>query len=132
MSCFDGVVDSSREIGNIKNMRENMYKTILVPLDGSELAECVLPHVEGFMENCRVRKENNYMLKKNSNSNQFDFDRGHIIKSPCRECELKNRLPRCSENCRKLGRLQALLVGCVSCSNSFHNTDAYSISYGNN
>ena len=23
-----------------------MYKTVLVPLDGSELAECVLPHVE--------------------------------------------------------------------------------------
>lgn len=31
-----------------------MYKKILVPLDGSELAECVLPHVEGFMESCRV------------------------------------------------------------------------------
>jgi len=25
-----------------------MYKKILVPLDGSELAECVLPHVEGL------------------------------------------------------------------------------------
>lgn len=27
-----------------------MYKKILVPLDGSELAECVLPHVEAFMK----------------------------------------------------------------------------------
>jgi len=27
---------------------EAMYKTILVPLDGSELAESVLPHVEGL------------------------------------------------------------------------------------
>jgi len=26
-----------------------MYKKIMVPLDGSELAECVLPHVEGFI-----------------------------------------------------------------------------------
>jgi nucleotide-binding universal stress UspA family protein len=25
-----------------------MYKTIMVPLDGSELAECVLPHVEAI------------------------------------------------------------------------------------
>ena len=25
-----------------------MYKKILVPLDGSSLAECVLPHVEGL------------------------------------------------------------------------------------
>jgi len=25
-----------------------MYNTFMVPLDGSELAECVLPHVEAF------------------------------------------------------------------------------------
>ena len=25
-----------------------MYKKIIVPLDGSELAECVLPHVESI------------------------------------------------------------------------------------
>jgi nucleotide-binding universal stress UspA family protein len=27
-----------------------MYKKIMVPVDGSELAECVLPHVEAFMK----------------------------------------------------------------------------------
>jgi nucleotide-binding universal stress UspA family protein len=31
-----------------------MYQKIMVPLDGSELAECVLPHVEGFIANCQV------------------------------------------------------------------------------
>jgi nucleotide-binding universal stress UspA family protein len=31
-----------------------MYEKILVPLDGSELAECVLPHVEGFIKGCHV------------------------------------------------------------------------------
>lgn len=31
-----------------------MYKKIMVPLDGSELAECVLPHVEGFVTDCQV------------------------------------------------------------------------------
>lgn len=29
-----------------------MYKKILVPLDGSELAECVLPHVESIAKGC--------------------------------------------------------------------------------
>ena len=29
-----------------------MYKKILVPLDGSELAECVLPHVEAIAAGC--------------------------------------------------------------------------------
>lgn len=32
-----------------------MYKKIMVPLDGSELAECVLPHVEAFIEECHVK-----------------------------------------------------------------------------
>jgi nucleotide-binding universal stress UspA family protein len=29
---------------------KKMYRKIMVPLDGSELAECVLPHVEAFMK----------------------------------------------------------------------------------
>ena len=35
-------------------MGGNMYKKIMVPLDGSELAECVLPHVEGFIAGFQV------------------------------------------------------------------------------
>lgn len=31
-----------------------MYRKILVPLDGSELAECVLPHVESIARGCGV------------------------------------------------------------------------------
>lgn len=31
-----------------------MYHNILVPLDGSELAECVLPHVESIARGCSV------------------------------------------------------------------------------
>jgi nucleotide-binding universal stress UspA family protein len=31
-----------------------MYNRILVPLDGSELAECVLPHVEAIATGCSV------------------------------------------------------------------------------
>ncbi|MDD4859715.1 MAG: universal stress protein [Dehalococcoidales bacterium] len=31
-----------------------MYKKILVPLDGSELAECVLPHVNDIAKGCNV------------------------------------------------------------------------------
>lgn len=33
-----------------------MYRKILVPLDGSELAECVLPHVEAIGKGCEVRE----------------------------------------------------------------------------
>ena len=31
-----------------------MYEKIMVPLDGSELAECVLPPVEGLIKGCHV------------------------------------------------------------------------------
>ncbi|MFH0914746.1 MAG: universal stress protein [Chloroflexota bacterium] len=31
-----------------------MYRKILVPLDGSELAECVFPHVKAIAEGCKV------------------------------------------------------------------------------
>ena len=33
-----------------------MYKKIMVPLDGSSLAECVLPHVEAIANGCPVRE----------------------------------------------------------------------------
>ena len=32
-----------------------MYQKIMVPLDGSELAECVLPHVEAIARACKVK-----------------------------------------------------------------------------
>ena len=38
-----------------------MYKKILVPLDGSDLAECVLPHVDTIAAGCGV--ENVYYLR---------------------------------------------------------------------
>jgi nucleotide-binding universal stress UspA family protein len=34
---------------------EHMYKKILVALDGSRLAECVLPHVQTLVQGCQVR-----------------------------------------------------------------------------
>ena len=33
-----------------------MYKKIMIPLDGSPLAECVLPHVEAITGGCSVRE----------------------------------------------------------------------------
>jgi nucleotide-binding universal stress UspA family protein len=33
-----------------------MYKTILVPLDGSKLAECVLPHVETLVKGSQAKR----------------------------------------------------------------------------
>jgi nucleotide-binding universal stress UspA family protein len=32
-----------------------MYQKVMVPLDGSELAECVLPHVESIVKGCQAQ-----------------------------------------------------------------------------
>jgi nucleotide-binding universal stress UspA family protein len=32
----------------------DMYSKIMVPLDGSELAECVLPHVQAITSGCKI------------------------------------------------------------------------------
>jgi len=44
--------------GSAKSSRKEkaMYQTILVPLDGSSLAECVLPHVEGLARGSQVKR----------------------------------------------------------------------------
>ena len=33
-----------------------MYRKIMVPLDGSELAECVMPHVEAITTGCKITR----------------------------------------------------------------------------
>ena len=33
-----------------------MYNRIMVPMDGSELAECVLPHVEALAKGCQAKE----------------------------------------------------------------------------
>jgi nucleotide-binding universal stress UspA family protein len=39
-----------------KKRRDMMYEKIMVPLDGSELAECVLSHVEAIAKGCGTRE----------------------------------------------------------------------------
>jgi nucleotide-binding universal stress UspA family protein len=41
---------------NNQRKRDKVYRKILVPLDGSELAECVLPHVESIAKGCGVQE----------------------------------------------------------------------------
>jgi len=62
------------------------------------------------------------------NKNNFYFEGGYIVKSPCRDCSLETNLPVCSINCRMLSQVQALLTGTRSCSNKFSEFEEYSLS----
>lgn len=46
---------------------------------------------------------------------KFDFEIGHLIKSPCRECIYRNHLPRCSDQCLLLDKIRIILCKGVSC-----------------
>jgi hypothetical protein len=68
------------------------------------------------------------MRVKIENQNRFDSEIGYIKKSPCRECVNRSNLPSCSESCKTLIKLQKLLAGTLSCSNSISELEAYSVS----
>ncbi len=52
-----------------------MYSKIIVPLDGSELAECVLPHVEAIAKGCEVPEVAFLYVVERSDSAYWDFTR---------------------------------------------------------
>ncbi len=51
-----------------------MYKKILVPLDGSELSESILPHVVNLAKGCRVPE---VVLQGLPVNFHFPFSSGH-------------------------------------------------------
>lgn len=47
---------------------------------------------------------------------RFDFEVGHLVKSPCRECDIRDDFPNCADHCQTLDDIHALLSATVSCS----------------
>lgn len=48
---------------------------------------------------------------------RFDFEIGHLVKSPCRGCEERDDFPHCIDRCKTLDRIHWALAESVSCSN---------------
>ncbi len=57
-----------------------------------------------------------YIAASNRFKCRFDFEIGHLVKSPCRECDFrKTSFPLCSRDCIVLHKIQAVLSESVSC-----------------
>ena len=41
----------------------------------------------------------------------FDFEVGTLVKSPCRNCEHREKFPKCISGCERLDRIQSILAG---------------------
>ena len=55
-----------------------------------------------------------YIPKLDAIGYRFDFEIGYLIKSPCRECEVRSDFPVCADTCVTLGRIQAILSEGIS------------------
>jgi hypothetical protein len=59
------------------------------------------------------------MLDKAADNHNFDFDIGHLVKSPCKECPTHENFPGCMENCEVLDQIQMVLSDSISCANNY-------------
>lgn len=63
----------------------------------------------------------------NNYRHRFDFDIGHLVKSPCRECIDRHRFPDCMETCLPLDRIHTVLANSVRCSRSYASMESHAI-----
>ena len=67
------------------------------------------------------------MLEKNCENQNFDFDIGYLVKSPCRNCETRPSFPECIDNCEILDQIQTALSASMSCANNFSTVEPYDV-----
>jgi len=50
---------------------------------------------------------------------KFDFEIGYLIKSPCKKCMDRKKLPQCSDTCTLLDKIRIILAAGVSCTGKY-------------
>jgi hypothetical protein len=67
------------------------------------------------------------MLEKTCENQNFDFDIGYLVKSPCKNCDSRPRFPECMDNCEILDQIQTALSESMSCANNFSAAETYDL-----
>lgn len=69
------------------------------------------------------------MLEKNTKTNDhnFDINVGHLVKSPCKECEIRESFPTCIDDCQILEQIQSALADSMSTANNFSVSETYDV-----
>jgi len=57
------------------------------------------------------------LARQDMRHKNFDFEIGHLVKSPCKQCAMAGNLPSCANQCEKLHAIQRILSRTMSCSN---------------
>ena len=58
---------------------------------------------------------------------QFDFEVGTLIKSPCRPCDKRKEFPECIDACLVLDQLQKRIAKGISLTRSLADSDDFDI-----
>ena len=67
------------------------------------------------------------MLDKAADNQNFDFDIGHLVKSPCKECNQREDFPGCMEDCEVLDQIQTVLSDSISCANNYSVVEPFDV-----
>lgn len=67
------------------------------------------------------------MLEKTTENQNFDFNVGYLVKSPCKECATRESFPGCMDDCEILEQIQNALSESISCANNFSVTETYDV-----
>jgi len=60
-----------------------------------------------------------YISQKKTFKYRFDFEVGYLIKSPCKECDVRKYFPECADDCGTLDKIHTILSEVVSCTRNY-------------
>jgi hypothetical protein len=69
----------------------------------------------------------NTYRRKNPINRQFDFEIGHLKKSPCRKCLQRPLFPGCTGDCEMLDRIQTKLARGIATTHTHSSLEPYVI-----
>ncbi len=70
-------------------------------------------------------KDGGKMRNSRALTQNFDYDRGYLVKSPCRGCGKYSSFPGCMESCQILDRIQTVLSDTLSSGHNFSAAESY-------
>ena len=67
------------------------------------------------------------MEERCSENQNFDFDIGYLVKSPCKDCLSKENLPNCIQDCEILHKIQMVLADSIPSELSISPVETYDV-----
>ena len=56
-----------------------------------------------------------YTTKKYPGKFKFDFEIGYLVKSPCKDCNKREKFPECIDACQLIDKIHEIMAESISC-----------------